>query len=213
MNNIEKLFEQKVKPQIAGELKQRDEVAATLKQIEADRADFMEKIKATERIISDLEAQIDQRIIAGKSADDLLVKLGTEKAKIAAFNRHIQRLTDAEVESTIALRDANQRLSEALGAAIDSLRGDVQTLLETALNGVLAVCVSFEGAGHQAERVVGVEIPKQKDREVYRFPCLYQGIFRDLEAFLSPIGDDLSAIRRREVLELWTAGHDKKEAA
>ena len=156
MNNIEKLFEQKVKPQIAGELKQRDEVAATLKQIEADRADFMEKIKATEQIISDLEAQIDQRIIAGKSADDLLVKLGTEKAKIAAFNRHIQRLTADEVESTIALRDANQRLSEALGAAIDSLRGDVQTLLETALNGVLAVCVSFEGAGHQAERVVGV---------------------------------------------------------
>ncbi|MBP7765323.1 MAG: hypothetical protein KA113_09080 [Syntrophaceae bacterium] len=213
MKKIEELFETKLAPAIAAELRARDEVAATLQRIEVDRQSFTEKIETTEKAIADFEKIIDERIVAGKPIDELTSKIAQKRAELEAFIRHIQRLTDAYVEATIRLRDANQRLSEALGAAIDSLRGDVQTLLETALNGVLAVCVSFESAGHQAERVVGVEIPKQKDREVYRFPCLYQGIFRDLEAFLSPIGDDLSAIRRREVLELWTAGHDKKEAA
>jgi DNA repair exonuclease SbcCD ATPase subunit len=213
MKKIEELFETKLAPAIAAELRARDEVAATLQRIEVDRQSFTEKIETTEKAIANFEKIIDERIVAGKPIDELTSKIAQKRAELEAFIRHIQRLTDADVEATIRLRDANQRLSEALGAAIDSLRGDVQTLLETALNGVLAVCVSFESAGHQAERVVGVEIPKQEDREVYRFSCLYQGIFRDLEAFLSPIGDDLSAIRRREVLELWTAGHDKKEAA
>lgn len=208
---IEKLFTEKLKPAVAEELERRDEIAGTLRQIEADRLTFTAKIEAAGKIITDLEGQIDARIIGGKSADDLLNKLSAKRAEVEAYNRQIQRLTDAEVENVIALRTANERLSIGLGSEIDGLRAPVQALIENAMLEVLRICVSFENAGHAAEKAYGVDLEKRRDLAVYRFPGLYEGIFRDLEAYLSPIGEDLSAIRRREVRELWAAREAAKE--
>ena len=90
--------------------------------------------------------------------------------------------------------------------AIDSLRGDVQALIENALNQVLEICIAFELAGHAEEEALGVELAKQRDLAVYRFPDA--NIFNALEAYLGPYGEDVSAVKRREVI----ADHRRRQA-
>lgn len=207
MNTIEKLFEEKLKPAVAEELKNRDSIVDQRRKIETDRLSFLKKVEAVNETITTLEKSLDELVIAGKKVDDVSGKIAIKQSEKAALDRQIRLLVDQDMDLADALGKANVGLSAALGAAIDSLRPDVQALVENHLEAALAVLVSFENSGHDAEAACGVELPKEKDLAVYRFLNLGDH-FKRLGAWLDGCGEDMSAIRRREVRQQW-AGKNK----
>jgi hypothetical protein len=206
MKEIEKLFTEKLKPAIRPALEARDEIENQLKKNAVDHRNFTKLNASAEDEIKKLEEALDSRIVSGKNADDIVNKIAGKKAELGAFQRHLAKLDDTSAELSTQLQAANRRLSDALGMAIDSLRGDVQALIENALNQVLEICIAFELAGHAEEEALGVELAKQRDLAVYRFPDA--NIFNALEAYLGPYGEDVSAVKRREVI----ADHRRRQA-
>jgi hypothetical protein len=206
MKEIEKLFTEKLKPAIRPALEARDDIANQLKQNVVDQQNFTRLNASAEEEIKRLEAALDARIVSGKPADDITGKIAGKTAELGAFQRHLIKLDETGTDLSTQLKAANRRLSDALGMAIDSLRGDIHALIENALNQVLEICIAFELAGHAAEDALGVNLAKERDRAVYRFPDA--NIFNALEAFLGPCGEDVSAVQRREVI----ADHQRRQA-
>lgn len=207
MNTIKKLFDEKLTPAISKQVADRNIITARREHIEYSRQGFLKKIEGAQEAIKALELSLDNKIIEGKSAEEPLSKLNIRQGELQAYERQIQRLADEDTEATIAERKANTALSAALGAALDSLRPDVQALVEGHLEAALAVLIAFENAGHGAEAACGVELPKERDLTVYRFLNLGDH-FKRLGAWLEGCGEDMSAIRRREVRQQW-AGKNK----
>lgn len=212
MKEITELFEKKLKPAITGALKTRDAIVAQRKQTEADRQAFNNKIKQASDEIEKLEKAVDEKIVAGKSADDILQKIGTKQAEKAAYERHIQRLTDSDIEAASAEESANKALSVAIGKQLEALRMDIENMVVENLQSVLETLILFEHEAHETERACGVDMPKDRALSVFRFLGLYE-YFKSLGAFLEPCGEDMSAIRRREALELWAARRREAEKA
>lgn len=207
MNTIKKLFDEKFTPAISKQVADRNIITARREHIEYSRQGFLKKIASTQEAIKALETALDDKVIAGKPTDEVLGKLATRQGELKAFERQIQRLTDEDTDEANAEKNANLALSAALGAALDSLRPDVQALVESHLEAALAVLIAFENAGHGAEAACGVELPKERDLAVYRFLNLGDH-FKRLGAWLEGCGEDMSAIRRREVRQQW-AGKNK----
>lgn len=201
MKEITELFEKKLKPAIRPALEARNGIAEKLKQNSLDQQNFAQLSSSAEDTIKKLEADADARIISGKPADDLASKIAAKKVELEAFRRHLAKLDQTSADLSTQLQNANRDLSNSLGQALDALRGDVQALISDALLKVLEICVSFENAGRAEEAFLGVELARDKEQTVFRFPS--EGCFRDLDGYLSPIGEDLSAIRRREVRQAW----------
>jgi len=204
MNEIVKLFETKLKTNIAGELKARNEFTKQTKQIETDRQSYVEKAQQTTREIEKLEKAIDDQIVSGKSAEDLISKISTKQAEKAAYERQIQRLIDQSIDVAISLKNANTALSEVISAQLEAMRPDVESLVSDHLQNALESLISFEVAAHETEKACDVEINKDRELSVFRFLNLFDS-FKSMGAYLEPCGSDMAAIRRRETIELWTA--------
>lgn len=207
---IEKLFTEKLKPAVKPQAEARDAIVRQRQQIETDRQAFIKKIEDTQATVSDLERLLDEKIIAGKNPDDILVKIGTRKAEIAAYERHLQRLADQDSETEAEERAANQALSIALHVALDDLRADVQNLFEGHLNEALGVLCSFEQTGLDTAKNLAVEL--SKDLAVFSFAGC-ERLKKDLNAFLDKYEPDLSVILRREAREMFFAKQAQQQKA
>lgn len=211
MNSIKNLFDEKLTPMISEQVATRNSITAKREQIEKDRQAFLEKIKGTTEAIRVLETALDDKVIAGKPTDEVLGKLATRQGELKAFDRQIQRLADEDTEAADALEKANTALSAALGQAIEALRMDIEAMIIGHLQDALETLICFENEAHEAEHALGIELEKDRALSVFRFLNLSE-YFKSLGAFLEPCGEDLSAIRRREVCQQ-LAGKSTDQAA
>ena len=197
-NEIKNLINSKLLPAIAPQVKARDQIKTQRTEVEASRQTFLKKIDGNSLAISELEKALDEKIVAGKSADDILQRIITRKAEINAFERHIQRLSDQDIELAIAEQNANIELSEAIGHALEDLRPDVESLIKDKLEECLSTLIFFQ---HESEKLAdghGVSIVKHVESRCFRFLKL-DDVQSGLKAYLGSIGEDMSIVMRREV--------------
>jgi DNA-binding Lrp family transcriptional regulator len=215
MKEITELFEKKLKPAIAPSLKAHDTIIELRKKVEDDRQEYLKKIEASQTNITEFEKTLDDRIIAGKNADDILQKIGSEQAKKSAYQRHIQRLTDQDIEAEAAEKNANSAIAEAIGKQLEALRPDVQALIEDKLWEIVGTLVSFEASAREVCEQTGATLQKDLEKSVFRFLNL-DAAQKHIEAFTGQIGEDFSVIRRRDAAKYYFALLDeraKKDAA
>ncbi len=197
MKEIEKLFTEKLRPQIAPALEKRDSITDMRRKIEIDRKSFLSKISANETAIAELEKTLDDRIISGKPADDILQKIATETAKKNAYERRCQYLADQLDEVTLSEKRATGELSVAIGQALEALRPDVHSLVEGKLWEVVGTLVSFEAQAREVCEATGAALQKDLELSVFRFLNL-DTAQKHVEAFTGQIGADFSVVRRRD---------------
>lgn len=201
---IEQIFETQLKTAIAPAVLARNTITQQRQQIEADRQAFLQKIEANKETISSLDAVLDEKIINGKPADEVLHKLSTRQGELRAYERQIQRLADQDTDAALSEKNANQALSVAIGKALEGLRPAISKVIETTMQQALTPMVYFQHLGEQIAGVNGVSLPRDVELAVFRFLDCHQ-LTKDIEAFTGQIGEDFSMIRRREVKELFFA--------
>jgi len=203
MNEIKNLFSEKLTPAIRAEVDAVTSIRAKREQIEATRQGFLKKIEATHGSIAVLETAMDDKIIAGKPVDEVVNKLALRKGELTAYERQIQRLQGEDTEAALIERAAQKGLSEAIGNQLEALRPDIQVRVEELMKDVIKFLCSFEAEALDTARNHGVDLPNSTVTTCFRFLDLRS--MDHIAAFCSPIGADLSIIRRREAREQYLA--------
>lgn len=210
---INSLFKEKLSPMISGAVKSRDAVRFKLTQVKRDQDIFKAKIEELQAAVDALEKAADEAVLAGVDASDCFDKIGSARAKGEAFNRHLARLAVEERELEDQERAASKALCEAISNGIEALRPDIHELIEGKIQDVLSALVYFEDVSLVTFSELGVTFPADIEKVVFRF-LDFDPLLKQIEAYLGSIGDDFSAIRRREAREsfLFSCGQPKKAA-
>ena len=203
MKEIKTLYESKLRPAIANELKARDGIIEQRRKIEKAREGFNGKITEAESNITKWQLAIDEKVSAGKPFDDWLNLISNEHGKIAAYQRQIERLAEQDSELVEQLKDAQAALALRLAQAVDTLRPDVLAILEDRLKAALEVLITFETEAHSIEDEIGCEIERQRALALFRFVGGGELTYKHLEAFMGSIGEDFSHVRRQEAHKAW----------